>query len=242
MRHCASGGTPPARVTFAPLKGVSRSLQKAQYDYGERNLPISWISDVVRGTVVCESPAEAARFYETLATHKGVEVVKMTNRFTRPTPAGFRDLNVKFRLDPGEAAGTVLGGALPATAVAHICEVQVHLKALDELALSRNSHVFYEFFRHFFRGDWSEVEDQSSALRDIFEAGASSLQGAVDSVLNDPDANASLLNSLALLTSDQLGRERGVRTNERTNERTRVPSRPVPSLGRGVTPWHASRA
>ena len=160
LRRCAGAGV----LKVAPLKGQVRALEKARFDYAERPSPLSWLSDVVRGTIVCENASDAVAAYEALRATPGVQIVKLSNRYARPTPAGFRDLNVKFRLDPRAAAGNALGGSLSDDAVDHVCECQVRIAGLDGFAASRDSHRFYEFFRHYFRGDWTQVEQQAATI------------------------------------------------------------------------------
>ena len=183
-----------------------RALEKARFDYAERPSPLSWLSDVVRGTIVCERASDAVAAYETLKATPGVEIVKLSNRYARPTPAGFRDLNVKFRLDPRAAAGTALGGSLSGDAVAHVCECQVRIAGLDDFAASRDSHRFYEFFRHYFRGDWTQVEQQAATMRGLLEQGSSGgIRDAVRSLLADADTPPETLDALAGLCGDRLG-------------------------------------
>ena len=132
--------------------------------------------------------------------------MKLSNRYARPTPAGFRDLNVKFRLDPRAAAGTALGGSLSGDAVAHVCECQVRIAGLDDFAASRDSHRFYEFFRHYFRGDWTQVEQQAATMRGLLEqSSAGGSRDAVRSLLAAADTPPETLDALAGLCGDRLG-------------------------------------
>ena len=202
LRRCAGAGV----LKVAPLKGQVRALEKARFDYAERPSPLSWLSDVVRGTIVCENASDAVAAYEALRATPGVQIVKLSNRYARPTPAGFRDLNVKFRLDPRAAAGNALGGSLSADAVDHVCECQVRIAGLDAFAAARDSHRFYEFFRHYFRGDWTQVEQQAATMRGLLEQGSSGgIRDAVRSLLADADTPPETLDALAGLCGDRLG-------------------------------------
>ena len=99
-------------LKLAPLKGVARAQEKARFDYGDRPHPISWVCDIVRGCLIVETPQAARVAFDALSNHDGVDIVKSSNRFKFPTPAGFRDVNVKMRLDPQKVAGSALGSAL----------------------------------------------------------------------------------------------------------------------------------
>ncbi len=64
-------------------------------------------------------------------------MIRLKNRFAKPTPSGFRDLNLNARV-------TVSGkDNLP---VVHICELQVHLRPLKDLDYALGSHKVYEKF------------------------------------------------------------------------------------------------
>ncbi|CAH0364550.1 unnamed protein product [Pelagomonas calceolata] len=192
-------------LKLAPLKGVARAQEKARFDYGDRPHPISWVCDIVRGCLIVETPQAARVAFDALSNHDGVDIVKSSNRFKYPTPAGFRDVNVKMRLDPQKVAGSALGSALDKKACPHVVEAQIHLRPLKKFAVERDSHRFYEHFRSFFRGDWEQIEAQAQALERLFQRGSgSSLLSAVDELVADDQASASLTSSVAELVG-QLG-------------------------------------
>jgi len=200
----ADSGEPP-ELKLAPLKGVARAQEKARFDYGDRPHPISWVCDIVRGCLIVETPQAARVAFDALSNHDGVDIVKSSNRFKFPTPAGFRDVNVKMRLDPQKVAGSALGSALDKKACPHVVEAQIHLRPLKKFAVERDSHRFYEHFRSFFRGDWDQIEAQAQALERLFQKGSgSSLLSAVDELVADEQASASLTSSVAELVG-QLG-------------------------------------
>lgn len=193
------------KLMLAPLKGVARAQEKARFDYGDRPHPISWVCDIVRGCLIVETPAGARAAVDALAEHAGVTIVKSSNRFKHPTPAGFRDVNLKMRLDPIKVAGSALGSALSTQACQHMVECQIHLRPLKDFAVERDSHKFYEHFRSFFRGDWDQIELQAQALERLYERGnGSSLLGAIDELVADDTASASLTSAVADLVG-QLG-------------------------------------
>ena len=192
-------------LKLAPLKGVARAQEKARFDYGDRPHPISWVCDIVRGCLIVETPQAARVAFDALSNHDGVDIVKSSNRFKFPTPAGFRDVNVKMRLDPQKVAGSALGSALDKKACPHVVEAQIHLRPLKKFAVERDSHRFYEHFRSFFRGDWEQIEAQAQALERLFQKGSgSSLLSAVDELVADEQASASLTSAVADLVG-QLG-------------------------------------
>ena len=180
-RTCKAADIDISKMRVAPLKAISRTLEKAQYEYADRpGAPISWVSDVVRGSVVCDDQDQIVRFLHVLNSKKnnGVTIVKLSNRFRFPTPAGFRDVNVKIRIEPSVVAPAL--GSEIADAVAHICEIQIHLKQLADFSKEKASHETYKFFRHFFRGNWKEVAEQSRALQSLLDTNANDDQHADD--------------------------------------------------------------
>ncbi|KAJ1445235.1 hypothetical protein M885DRAFT_550592 [Pelagophyceae sp. CCMP2097] len=213
MRRCAKdaaarGDASPrslrgdaATVKLAALKGVPRTVEKALHKYGDRPDSLSWVDDIVRGTVICDSEEELVAFHALIVGSPGVDVVKLSNRFARPTAAGIRDINIKFRLDPHAAAGAALRGVIPADAAQHVCEIQLHLRRLSEFSKSRCSHRFYEFFRQFFRGNWAEVSVQAQALHSLFANGVASFHDAVESATTD--STAATIEALAHLSSER---------------------------------------
>lgn len=202
-RVCKAASIPASNLKLAPLKRICRTLEKAEYEYVDRpGAPISWVSDVVRCSVYCDTEDQAVDFLQSLQGVDGIQVIKIANRFKHPTPAGFRDINVKLRIEPAVAAPALSGDF--AKAVVHICEVQIHLYELARFSKQKGSHRFYTFFRHYFRGRWKEVSEQCRALESLLAAGPQSLNAAVTSMLDDAPSSATI-RALAQLADDTLG-------------------------------------
>lgn len=70
------------KVFFADLKKQERALEKAQDDYDKRSPGpgISWLYDIVRGSVEFNSAEEIEIFIRRLHEEKGIHIVKAKNR------------------------------------------------------------------------------------------------------------------------------------------------------------------
>lgn len=141
-------------VQFASLKGKERALAKAFDDYSSRNLPpgISWLYDIVRSSVKFSSADQVLKCLEIMQNDPSISIISAKNRFKRPTLTGYRDLNIHFRI-------TTEGG------VSHICEIQIHHKALKVLCTELDSHKLYEFFRKYFAGATVKLKERLGDLK-----------------------------------------------------------------------------
>lgn len=214
-RTCKTADIAASNLKLAPLKGIARALEKASHEYADKQgSPLSWVSDVVRCSVICDDEHEAVAFFEVLKQAAGVKIVKLNNRFKHPTPAGFRDINVKISVEPAVVAPALSSEF--SQAVQHVCEIQVHLRPLALFSKEKHSHRFYKFFRHYFRGEWSEVSEQSRALESLLEVGTGSLHAAVQLMLENSEAkedsqngnatrSSATLDALAQLADETLG-------------------------------------
>ena len=131
-----------AEPIFAPLKGRDRAGAKAQVEYEDKMPPCySWIFDVVRGSALCETSDDIVRLYQALEADQRVDIVRTKNRFSPPLVNGYRDLllNIAVRVATGDG-----------TEVSHLCELQIHLRAIDDSQREHGNHLMYEFFRKFF--------------------------------------------------------------------------------------------
>ena len=124
----------------APLKHVFRVLQKhATRIDGGAPTEFETACDIVRGSIVCESMGDLLVVLELLLAlqEEGkIIIVRVKDRFGRPTAAGWADAMINFVCCSGGAA-----------AAAHVCELQlVHatmLKARKEFG----GHAAYAAFR-----------------------------------------------------------------------------------------------
>ena len=184
----ACAGTVPLRL--ARLKGRDRAAAKARDEYKDKTEPfVSWLFDIVRGQVVCESEAGIVSLYEALEANPDVNIVRVKNRFSPPLFNGYRDILMNVAVKVGS--------------VSHLCELQIHLKAIKDSEPMHKSHLTYEFFRAFFLGNADAVEERLNLLMALPVDEANDVGQLVDRVLGS-DGDASLLDGLCeLLTSIQ---------------------------------------
>lgn len=140
-------------IEFAPLKGTARVQQK------------QWM--IIRiehqASVKFSTCAKVTKFLE-LVKNQGLPIVKAKNRFAKPILTGYRDLNICIRID-------VVTNHLDQEFY-HICELQIHHKAIQHLDKSLQSHDYYEYFRSYFAGATGSLEDRLEDLKAIINSGA----------------------------------------------------------------------
>jgi hypothetical protein len=107
---------------FNGIKSPQRAKEKVQYELGGK---AERITDIARATVVANDIASLMHVYEVL--EREATIVKVKNRFKKPTPSGYRDLNVLVQL--------------PKTNI--IAEVQLHLKEIADVK-NGPEHDIYE--------------------------------------------------------------------------------------------------
>ena len=122
----------PGDCVVAPLKGEVRAREKALDDYGDRDPgpPASWLFDIVRGSVTCGCEAQIVAIVKAIRGRKDMHVVRLKNRFKKPTPAGFRDINVNIKIEIFEGSG-----------IFHTVELQIHHVAIKNFEAESHSHV-----------------------------------------------------------------------------------------------------
>ena len=110
------------------LKRLHRAREKIAMDYDG---DVRCLRDILRASVVCETVSELrmiADELEALEAAGVIRVVQVKNRFGgKPTPSGYRDINLNF-----------LHHDL-------VVEVQIHLRAV--LTIADKQHVAYEYAR-----------------------------------------------------------------------------------------------
>mmetsp|Transcript_14125 Transcript_14125/g.34232 ORF Transcript_14125/g.34232 Transcript_14125/m.34232 type:complete len:361 (+) Transcript_14125:100-1182(+) len=110
------------------LKKMFRASEKARDDYSKKEPgpPVSWLYDIVRGSVLFGNGSHLLYFLQLLCSDSSIEIVKSKNRFQNPTLSGYRDWNLHIRIsitdddDDGEDD------------IQHICELQLHHKIIKE--------------------------------------------------------------------------------------------------------------
>ena len=110
----------------APTKGEARIREKIRTDYGG---DCRRIIDAARGSIVCETLAElTATIRVLLSGGQGVPtVVRVKDRLSQPVSGGYRDVMLNVEMD------------------GHVCELQLHLKAL--IAIKSQAHRIYGILR-----------------------------------------------------------------------------------------------
>ena len=172
-------------LRLAPLKGRERAAAKARDEYKDKAEPfVSWLFDVVRGSVLCETEADIVRLYEALEANPSVEVVRIKNRFNPPNFNGYRDVLMNVAVKVGS--------------VSHLCELQIHLKAIKDSEPMHKSHLTYEFFRSYFLGNADAVEDRLKLLMALPVDDAKDVDELVDLMLGS-DQYAGQLDGLCEL-------------------------------------------
>ncbi|OSP13472.1 phosphoribosylglycinamide formyltransferase [Vibrio alginolyticus] len=111
-----------AQPYFAGVKSKQRAEEKIALELDGK---VERITDLARATIVAEDVASLVSIYETL--ERETTIVKVKNRFKKPGPSGYRDLNLLVRL--------------PKTNL--VAEVQLHLKAIADVK-SGPEHDLYE--------------------------------------------------------------------------------------------------
>ena len=152
----------PCRVlSVAPLKGHKRCLEKVTNEYDGN---WSQLVDVVRCSIVVQTEAalESVARAMSASNDPRYSLVRLKNRFKEPLFNGYRDALYSL--------------SVRAVGVWHVCEVQLHLAAV--IFHKHESHVYYEFFRTYFRGN---VEAANSRMK-LLEAMGSS-EGGVDAMV-----------------------------------------------------------
>jgi tetratricopeptide (TPR) repeat protein len=159
------------KVKFASLKERERAHAKAEEDYeNQRPGPaISWLKDIVRASVVFNSSDQILQCIDLLQVDPSIHIIKVKNRFQKPTLTGYRDVLLHFRIDTG-------------IGFQHICELQIHHAAMDDVGSGLNSNHYYEYFRSFFTttDTTKPVADLTLISRGVTEGGDSFLTELLD--------------------------------------------------------------
>ncbi len=139
----------------APLKPRSRCAEKAKTRYGG---DAARVLDVVRGSIVADTESEVLELYEKLS--RGLDIVRVKNRFDKPSITGYKDLLLTIAVPIGDAE--------------HLCELQLHLREVH----SKSSYASYCFFRPFFL---DATPSQLKQRKDVLLTLPSTYEETVDS-------------------------------------------------------------
>lgn len=179
-------GLKPNSLMTTPLKSIDAIKLKAKNEYSSRLVgpSISWIHDVVRCSVVCDTVDEFLKMFKSLNSTKDLKIISIKNRFATPLVTGFRDVLIHAKLFPN----------VDNIKVFHIVEIQLHLKAIYELSTKQNSYALYEYFRGYFAssyGTTSSVDADGSeggVNKSILEANLNEKVSIITRVAQFPSA------------------------------------------------------
>ncbi|CAJ1949233.1 unnamed protein product [Cylindrotheca closterium] len=181
-------------IKLPELKGRERASRKAQDDYSGR-VPgpgIAWLYDVLRCSILFQSADQVLKCIDILEQDETFHIVKVQNRFQIPALTGYRDLNFHIQLDGG-------GG------FQHICEIQVHHRAIQCLDYTLMTHNYYEYFRSYFSGATGSLEERLNDLKLIGKGVAVVNESFLDDLLQQSEEeDRSRLRRLAKLFEEQL--------------------------------------
>jgi tetratricopeptide (TPR) repeat protein len=175
------------QYTAAPLKEKHSCERKVKNDYAPKGGDHSSLCDVVRCSVVVNDESLLAALLEALINKEvpGISVVRLKNRFANPMFTGIRDclMNVAIEYLPGKT---------------HYGEIQLHFAPI--LALKGKCHVYYEFFREFFRGTDASYQQRLQLFGFLGDLGSydGDIEAGINAILNGKDEMK--LNFLQMLT------------------------------------------
>ena len=138
-------------IILSQLKSRDRAYEKAKTEYGSREPgpPESWLYDICRAGIVCNTVKQLSEVSKWLISN--THVVQAKNRFAEPAFNGYRDLlyHVSIPYQDGNS---------------HICEIQVHLKDIYVMNDQCGTIKHYDYFRSCFSNPYRSQED---ALLDL---------------------------------------------------------------------------
>ena len=139
-------------LILPPLKPRDRAFEKAKKEYTHRKPgpPESWMYDIVRASIVCQTTKQLNELNKWLS--KNAHLVQAKNRFFNPVFNGYRDILYHISIPYRDG-------------MAHVCELQVHHKDMYTLNEQNGMIKHYEFFRSCFSNPW---RSQADTIADLF--------------------------------------------------------------------------
>ncbi|CAJ1946549.1 unnamed protein product [Cylindrotheca closterium] len=168
--HQSTNDDDDIQLTFAPLKGKDRAQEKARDDYSQRTPDpgVSWLFDIVRGSLFFASADQMIATLQVLQEDPSIHIVKAKNRFRNPGLSGYRDWNIHIRIQV-KSTNDDNDDEVTSNDFHHICEIQMHHQALKVLEKQVHSHQYYEYFRSYFAGATSSLQERLDDLKLIDE-------------------------------------------------------------------------
>jgi len=137
-------------AVIAKIKEEGRTIQKLWSDYkGDE----TGLKDLLRGSIVIHSSAEVPKAIEAIKAAFGKDaVVKLKDRFAKPTEEGYRDVLINVQMPDG-----------------HIAEVQIHTP--ETIASKDIGHHLYELRRDLDpKKDGDRIKELTAAQSDLYGA------------------------------------------------------------------------
>lgn len=120
--------------SLKPLVGISELISKKYLQF-EPGPPCSWVFDVISASFICEGQMEILRIYEAIMSSPSVKVIKVENRFQRPTALGFRDILMNVQFDALAATGSTFK---------YVCEIQITDSNFKRYEIENETRALYE--------------------------------------------------------------------------------------------------
>ena len=121
---------PPADEHGSTLKGRERAEEKIEHTLTpEGNPDVTALTDISRASLRYEKIGEVYAALDRIRKDKSVEIVRFTDRFQKPIPGGYRDINLLLRMGNG-----------------HIAELQLHIGEIMDIKY-KHGHILYEGLR-----------------------------------------------------------------------------------------------
>ena len=186
-RALAAAGLSKSMLLLGAVKPRQAAADKARVDYCARQPgpALSWLFDVVRGRVVCDSEDEICRLVTALLEQEkeegaDLEVVRLKNRFVCPVAGGYRDLLLSLRVHVGDveeeeedAGMDEIDGAV-SRGIYHTCELQIQLMSVeaDNDGTGSRASPHYGALRDFLYSESGRrrVAARMALLRELFPA------------------------------------------------------------------------
>ena len=123
-----------AQPTFPKVKSVFRAFEKASVRFDRQSrFSTADICDIVRGSLEFDSLRLVTRGLQALLARAEFQVIRVKDRFSHPTDAGWRDI--------------VVNGYFNDDQNRHIVEIQLHLASLLPIRRQLGGHVVYSKMR-----------------------------------------------------------------------------------------------
>lgn len=126
-------------LVISKIKSVARVAEKIREKYlsVSPGPACSWVFDVLRASFVCDSQEQIFHVYEALRDDPDIKIIRVKNRFLKPTPAGFRDILVNVQMTSPGLNGCTFNYA---------CEVQITHVDLRQYEIEHDTRALYQVF------------------------------------------------------------------------------------------------